>query len=174
MLTIPRWRSYLWKLLLPMSWAHRHNSSLGLCIPLTFAAKHIWQPITALPPLPSFRSFSITEALLSTSHWEHLPISNSDAPTRWQATPPKRKVHTKISSPSGKTPTPTPQSTSKPKRSMRSCNSEENFLSSSLTDYPSLQIAFYFGYECLQLGLIRCPDGDRKDDASLPVGTAYQ
>src|SRR5229473_3409108 len=54
------------------------------------------------------------------AHW---PISNWDVPTRCRETQPKHAPRTRISSHSGRTPTPTFPFLSKPKRNTQSCSS---------------------------------------------------
>ena len=77
------------------------------CIPRTFAAWLTSPKRTAPLPPPNSRSSSIIPESCRTSCSARSPTSNSPAPMPSPATPPKPKPPTRISSPSGKTPTPT-------------------------------------------------------------------
>src|SRR5271155_107672 len=85
-----------------------------------------------LPP-PNSRSSSIIAESCRTSCSARSPASNSPVPTPFPATPPKRRPFTRISSPSGKTLTPTSPSSRKPRRSTRSCNNSVAIFQPSLT-----------------------------------------
>ena len=111
----------------------RSSTIFPASIQCMYAERHTWQPDKAAPPPPSSRRFSTTAALSGTAGrerwriWEWLvPTPCSREPRRVRMPMPPASGHsppTKISSPSGKTPTPTSPSSSKPKPSTRSCNS---------------------------------------------------
>jgi serine/threonine protein kinase len=100
------------------NWEKLGSSSIfPACIQPMSAEKHTWQPDKVVPPPPSFRRFSTTAASSGTVGRERwriwawlVPTPCSREPRREQMPMPPAFGHsppTKISSPSGKTPTPT-------------------------------------------------------------------
>src|SRR5215469_6530773 len=87
------------------------------------AEKPISPLIGAERPKLSFKKSLTIAASSLTNPSESSPTYSSVAPTFCKVTPPKPKRHIWISSPSGKTPTPTSRSSSKPRPSTGSCSS---------------------------------------------------
>jgi len=83
----------------------------------TYAAAH-----QGSAALAEFQKILNHRSVVQTSRSAHWRTWVWPARTAFLATPPRRRVHTRISSPSGKTPTPTFPSWSEPRPSTRSCN----------------------------------------------------
>src|ERR1035438_7979210 len=105
--------------LFPMNWACLAPVQVrpsGLYIPSMCAARPIWPHTRAPKPPRNSRRFSITAASwppIPSAHWHTCNLAER-SPCR--AIRPRQRLPTRISSPFGKTPTPTFRSSSRPKR----------------------------------------------------------